>query len=202
MHAVGPNLSRPPYSDATVQGQALSASHQAAMALAEAYANVFKEVLSKRAKLKISTLRLLPLSSGMFAGNYAGAMPRMTMMCIVEGIRLLHEADREALKDLRIELCIFSEREHPEYCNAHRVATGTAQDAHGAAGLSGLARQDDRSKSRAAWAACGLLVAAAGLPTARAKGATTKGPPRAGTGRRALADGHPRPDRTSEPTER
>ena len=43
--------------------------------------------MGKHGKLRFATLRLLPLSSGIFAGAYAGAMPRITMIALVEAVK-------------------------------------------------------------------------------------------------------------------
>ena len=58
-----------------------------------------------------TTLRLLPVSGGIFAGRFSGDVPRLTHRALRRGYAELPEATQRALLEagLRVELCVFDD---------------------------------------------------------------------------------------------
>jgi len=111
IHVVGPNLH-------TVHGNCSEVMDTAIDRLATAYANVFSEVLPSGA----TSLRLLPISGGIFAGRFAEDIPWMTFAALDKGFRTLPVTTQsellQRLGDGRIEVCIFGAGVLPEYTAA------------------------------------------------------------------------------------
>ena len=135
IHTVGPKLGHGKYTDA-----------EAVWKLAGAYRNVLSQFVrfaeSKAAAGPAPTgtpvrLRLLPISGGLFAGEYQQDIAPLTLAALEEGIGLLTEEERGVLATeqggegdaaegaAQIELCIFLEVELAAFKRAfHRVVEG------------------------------------------------------------------------------
>ena len=85
--------------------------------LTAAYGNVLREFLSSGAH----TLRLLPLSGGIFAGNFRNVLPEITGVSLERGYAGLDpEAQHNLLTSRTLELCIYIEGDYQ--CFARTVA--------------------------------------------------------------------------------
>ena len=135
IHTVGPKLGHGKYTDT-----------EAVWKLAGAYRNVLSQfvrfAVSKAAadpapKGTPVRLRLLPISGGLFAGEYQQDIAPLTLAALEEGIGLLTEEERGVLATeqggegdaaegaAQIELCIFLEVELAAFKRAfHRVVEG------------------------------------------------------------------------------
>ena len=135
IHTVGPKLGHGKYTD-----------NEAVWKLAGAYRNVLSQfvrfAVSKAAAGPAPTgtpvrLRLLPISGGIFAGEYQQDIAPLTLAALEEGIGLLTEEERGVLATeqggegdaaegaAQIELCIFLEVELAAFKRAfHRVVEG------------------------------------------------------------------------------
>ena len=135
IHTVGPKLGHGKYTDT-----------EAVWKLAGAYRNVLSQfvrfAVSKAAadpapKGTPVRLRLLPISGGLFAGEYQQHIAPLTLAALEEGIGLLTEEERGVLATeqggegdaaegaAQIELCIFLEVELAAFKRAfHRVVEG------------------------------------------------------------------------------
>ena len=135
IHTVGPKLGHGKYTDA-----------EAVEKLAGAYRNVLSQfvrfAVSKAAAGPAPTgtpvrLRLLPISGGIFAGEYQQDIAPLTLAALEAGIGLLTEEERGVLATeqggegdaaegaAQIELCIFLEVELAAFKRAfHRVVEG------------------------------------------------------------------------------
>ena len=135
IHTVGPKLGHGKYTEA-----------EAVWKLAGAYRNVLSQfvrfAVSKAAadpapKGTPVRLRLLPISGGLFAGEYQQHIAPLTLAALEEGIGLLTEEERGVLATeqggegdaaegaAQIELCIFLEVELAAFKRAfHRVVEG------------------------------------------------------------------------------
>ena len=135
IHTVGPKLGHGKYTD-----------NEAVWKLAGAYRNVLSQFVrfaeSKAAAGPAPTgtpvrLRLLPISGGIFAGEYQQDIAPLTLAALEEGIGLLTEEERGVLATeqggegdaaeggAQIELCIFLEVELAAFKRAfHRVVEG------------------------------------------------------------------------------
>ena len=135
IHTVGPKLGHGKYTDT-----------EAVWKLAGAYRNVLSQfvrfAVSKAAADPAPTgtpvrLRLLPISGGLFAGEYQQHIAPLTLAALEEGIGLLTEEERGVLATeqggegdaaegaAQIELCIFLEVELAAFKRAfHRVVEG------------------------------------------------------------------------------
>ena len=105
VHVVGPD-----FRDGTWS------KREAALELSRAYRNVLHEWVLSETK----TLRLLPISSGIFAGTLSDELTPLTHEAICVGFEQLHPFDQQACiaEDRRVELCIFNEGEYPKYVTA------------------------------------------------------------------------------------
>ena len=141
IHTVGPKLGHGKYTDT-----------EAVWKLAGAYRNVLSQfvrfAVSKAAADPAPTgtpvrLRLLPISGGIFAGEYQQDIAPLTLAALEEGIGLLTEEERGVLATeqggegdaaegaAQIELCIFLEVELVAFKRAHREAVVGAQERRG-----------------------------------------------------------------------
>ena len=141
IHTVGPKLGHGKYTDT-----------EAVWKLAGAYRNVLSQfvrfAVSKAAadpapKGTPVRLRLLPISGGLFAGEYQQHIAPLTLAALEEGIGLLTEEERGVLATAQggegdaaegaaqIELCIFLEVELAAFKRAHRQAVVGAQERRG-----------------------------------------------------------------------
>ena len=97
IHAVGPDL----------RHVSPDARADVVAALARGYANVLREFEASR----VPTLRLVPMSGGIFAGGFADAIPTLTCEALRAGFDALPPASRSAILARHIELCIFVDKE-------------------------------------------------------------------------------------------
>merc|ERR1719296_245700 len=81
IHVVGPDF----------REEQLKTSSEVSARLTKAYANVFTEFASSPAK----QLRLLPISSGVFAGRFGKEMPKLTAKALIASFFLLSEEARD-----------------------------------------------------------------------------------------------------------
>lgn len=100
IHAVGPNLRARQYT-----------TEEAVKELAYAYANIFREC----AQCSVPEVRLLPVSSGIFAGIYQQVMPRLTATALQEGFLMLSASEQQQVLGRDISLCIFLEVEFDHF---------------------------------------------------------------------------------------
>jgi len=81
---------------------------EAVRLLTAAYSNVLQQFVSATtANSDLTTLRLLPISGGIFAGNWKDEMPKLTMEALTAAAGSLTEEQLETLKARKLELCIF-----------------------------------------------------------------------------------------------
>ena len=116
IHAVGPDLRN--YSDVWEVKRALTTT----------YINIFKEFaehvrpeldifrpddLNLNAREPWGTLRILPVSGGIFSGDFKSEMPTLTVECMTAALGQLPKIYRRslAMRTKSIELCIFDENE-------------------------------------------------------------------------------------------
>mmetsp|Transcript_52800 Transcript_52800/g.92692 ORF Transcript_52800/g.92692 Transcript_52800/m.92692 type:complete len:432 (-) Transcript_52800:7-1302(-) len=109
IHVVGPQLF-------DIEGTGPEIVETAIDRLAKAYFNTLYQYLFTRAK----TLRLLPISGGLFAGRFGDDMPWITFASLERGFRQLKESDQDKiLQGLKsggkLEVCIFGEGVLPLY---------------------------------------------------------------------------------------
>ena len=170
IHTVGPKLGHGKYTDA-----------EAVEKLAGAYRNVLSQfvrfAVSKAAAGPAPTgtpvrLRLLPISGGIFAGEYQQEIAPLTLAALEAGIGLLTEEERGVLATeqgreghaaegaAQIELCVFLEVELADFhaAMAEHVAEQLAEQPEAAGGGASMA-------AAGSTAAAETLVAA---PTAEA----------------------------------
>jgi len=111
IHAVGPDLRKnPEYKEAT-------------LLLSEAYHQIFEQFVLSRKDI----LRLLPVSSGIFAGDHKTDMPILTMLCMRQGFHWLTLSERKLLANKELHLCIFMEKELSSYRRAAKDQPGSGQ---------------------------------------------------------------------------
>lgn len=101
-------------------------------ALTAAYRNVFREyvgVIGKAPKagdveLPPHTLRLLPVSGGIFSGPFGERIPRMTWEALVKAYLQLREEERAVLLGPNcrsVNLCVYDEKEVHSFLGACRL---------------------------------------------------------------------------------
>eukprot|EP00440_Ansanella_granifera_P050427 gb/GFBE01054655.1/.p1 GENE.gb/GFBE01054655.1/~~gb/GFBE01054655.1/.p1 ORF type:complete len:382 (+),score=98.09 gb/GFBE01054655.1/:1-1146(+) len=139
VHAIGMNydLSKAHYGFPTV----VNADEASATAIqAFTYANVMKQCLAlmKSHTPAIHTWRLLPLSGGSYAGDFAKAMPKITCEAIYAAIRSLSQQEKATLltSECCFELCLYTEEEHSAYSEALKVFMQAAASAEPTVGPS------------------------------------------------------------------
>jgi len=107
IHAVGPNFN----------GEDRGASWDDAVEkLSIAHFNVLREFAAS----SIPNLRMLPISGGIFAGEYQPQVAKLTAEALRVAAGRLSDAEKAILAERKLELCIFMEAE----VEAFRAATG------------------------------------------------------------------------------
>ncbi len=106
IHAVGPN-----FNDNWARTQP---REWAIEALAVTYENTLREF----AQSAVPTLRLLPISGAIFAGKWKQDMPQMTVEAWNAAVAKLHPDEVTTLRERRVEMCIYDEREIAPYLTA------------------------------------------------------------------------------------
>lgn len=108
IHCVGPNFTQ---ADAGV-------SYEWALAeLADAYRAALRELAASGFR----RCRLLPLSSGNFAGKFIYELPQLTSQALQQAFSELDSEQRALLMDAELDLCIYLEKELPEYEAAFKL---------------------------------------------------------------------------------
>lgn len=115
IHTVGPDLreSNPSWQEACVL-------------LGRAYYNVLLQFLKENSRRGVSTpllttLRLLPISGGIFAGAYQDLIAPLTIAAMCNGFRMLPTTEQRRLlqEEFNLHLCVFIEKEMVDFEAAH-----------------------------------------------------------------------------------
>jgi len=116
IHVVGPNLAELGAAGPVSEGVAIDQ-------LAQAYTNVLSEFLVASVK-GVKVLRLLPISGGIFAGDFLEDLPRLTFTALAHGFSKLPAASQTKLTSsgLRLEMCIFEESDLQKFQAAYSAA--------------------------------------------------------------------------------
>ena len=123
IHAVGPNFNKPSMQQIRTipevrhnnpTAPSLNERAQAAAVLSTAYLNVFREF----AECELATLRLVPISGGIFAGRFAKAVGELTAHAIRIAECSMPAEMVEVLRGRKIELCIFDDADFESYKRA------------------------------------------------------------------------------------
>jgi len=113
IHCVGPDLRQAPYlgsRDCSVVMKALSI--------------VYRNILAEFARAPdVSKLRILPVSGGVFGGEFGKVLPEITATALALGFRQLSAAERKkVLLASALDLCIFNEKDYDAYSEAVKPA--------------------------------------------------------------------------------
>lgn len=114
VHVVGPDFRQPEYVSV----------EDCERALVTTYMNVFSEV--RRCKFEnpdLVSVRLLPVSGGVFSGRFAEELPRLTWKTMQDAFSLSSPSVKRALSSLDISVCVFLETELNAYKDAFRCLT-------------------------------------------------------------------------------
>jgi len=112
IHAVGPDLRQKKFKKA--QG-CYGSREMVVQQLSIAYRNILSEFVFSGLK----RLRLLPLSGGIFSGEYSADMPQITTEALRKGFMSLDEVSQAYILGAQaLELCIFMERDYEIYSEA------------------------------------------------------------------------------------
>jgi hypothetical protein len=148
IHAIGPN-----FNNGTLQASAYTDKpveyykgvKDAVERLAETYENIFSEYFFHLGTNATAKLRLLPVSSNIFAGpfkdvkkkkiNKPNHMPIITYLAIVKAIKNSVEEIRNRIQNADVKLYIFDESgdpvEHEKNVNLYKLAFGFPMDEFG-----------------------------------------------------------------------
>lgn len=102
IHVVGPNFNK---------GNAHLDYKSAVEALAVAYCSTLRAF----AETDIPALRLLPISGGIFAGQYSRCIQRLTVDALRHGMWKLTQEERMVLCSRELYMCIFEEKDLEMY---------------------------------------------------------------------------------------
>jgi len=100
--------------------------------------HVYYNVLAEAARVGKSTLRLLPISAGIFSGPFRTEMPQMTAEALIQSAERLAKADPGLFKNLmpdaaieedgcgmlRVEFCLYAPKDLDMYASALKAALG------------------------------------------------------------------------------
>merc|ERR1712061_639775 len=92
-------------------GKMPDAWEDAVASLAGAYRNILHEFAGSG----LPALRMLPVSGGIFAGQYSNRMPELTMAALMLGFAQLPRKEQVAIVARRVDVCIFLEAELEEF---------------------------------------------------------------------------------------
>jgi O-acetyl-ADP-ribose deacetylase (regulator of RNase III) len=121
IHTVGPNF--------TQSDESRLEQDEATGRLATTYMNMLKEF----ADSGVSKLRMLPVSSSIFAGKWDDLMPEMTAEALERGFADLEKEDQDKVTSAEsLEMCIFNEKEVEVY--EQIFTTGARKDAKSSGG--------------------------------------------------------------------
>eukprot|EP00415_Alexandrium_ostenfeldii_P001327 UN1327 len=108
IHVVGPNF----------QGRRDCNVEDALDELSQAYASALAEFASCPAR----RLRLLPISSSIFAGPFLKDMPELTAKALQQGFDMISAGEQDKVLGAdRLEMCIFSEAELADFEESFRA---------------------------------------------------------------------------------
>mmetsp|Transcript_148631 Transcript_148631/g.477220 ORF Transcript_148631/g.477220 Transcript_148631/m.477220 type:complete len:957 (-) Transcript_148631:110-2980(-) len=82
--------------------------------LTQAYHNVLSEFAGSQAQ----SLRMLPISGGIFSGEFYGDLPRMTFIALFKAFGLLGLTQQGQLQSKAVEMCIFVAADYQVYESA------------------------------------------------------------------------------------
>lgn len=104
VHVVGPNF-----------GEMDHCTRQDAVAL---LASAYKNILAEFAGSGLQTLRLLPVSGGIFAGPFTPELPQITAEALRKGFSDLPKGLQDKVLKNKLEMCIFMEKEFKSFVEA------------------------------------------------------------------------------------
>jgi hypothetical protein len=81
--------------------------------LGNTYANVLSEFA--QTPTSVNTLRLLPISGGIFAGRFKPRLPELTKSALVLGFSRVAPEVQRAVASRRVQMCIFEEKELKDF---------------------------------------------------------------------------------------
>jgi hypothetical protein len=105
IHVVGPDLRDPSYTIG-----------EAAAKLTAAYRNVLIEFAST----PLHTLRLLPISGGIFSGQFMRYLPKLTAHALQAAFAGLRPGTRKKLSERQVLMCIFMGNELDDFVSAFK----------------------------------------------------------------------------------
>ena len=109
IHVVGPDFRQRPYSDL-----------EAINTLSDTYANVLREVALTPASIR--TIRMLPISGGVFLGDFKSDLTHMTICALKNGFERLSPEEQGRVLEKDVQMCIFLASELPTFERAHTFA--------------------------------------------------------------------------------
>eukprot|EP00938_MAST-03A_sp_MAST-3A-sp1_P004145 g4145.t1 len=90
----------------------------------ETLARAYTNILSETARSQVSSLRLLPVSGGVFAAHFRNDIHFMTWHALVQGFKNLSKEEQESiLKMDSLKMCIFMEKELDDFERAREWIT-------------------------------------------------------------------------------
>jgi hypothetical protein len=116
VHVVGPDF------NPTLEDPEPLEYEVAVEVLARAYTSVLTEAVKSAPSVK--TLRLLPISGAIFAGPFISVMPSMTMEALAMGYDACADDVKKKVLKRNAELCIFAEKEFPNFTAAQEAFLG------------------------------------------------------------------------------
>mmetsp|Transcript_22584 Transcript_22584/g.42561 ORF Transcript_22584/g.42561 Transcript_22584/m.42561 type:complete len:315 (+) Transcript_22584:65-1009(+) len=118
IHTVGPDF-RPPAERKAGASREDYTEARAMELLTETYLNVLKEFCRNNSG-RLRTLRLLPISGGIFSGKFKEQMPSLTAWALKGAMDLLEPAEMQMLETSKteLEMCIYMDTEAQDYQNA------------------------------------------------------------------------------------
>lgn len=110
IHVVGPDLRT-----SDERGYTLN---EAVAKLALAYANVFEEFVTVGKQQGLTRMRLLPISGGIFSGDFKAQLPEMTARAVQFAYDRLSEDQQHYISKSSIDMCIFMDSEFQTFASA------------------------------------------------------------------------------------
>ncbi|CAE7454743.1 unnamed protein product [Symbiodinium natans] len=117
IHVVGPNLNEISVATAATRAAAVQQ-------LTTAYMHILEQFLSSEAR----HLRLLPVSSGIFAGPFQHDLPEMTFASLDSAFRSLPVESQRRLLRLGVKLCIFDQQQFHKFLAACPTCARSARN--------------------------------------------------------------------------
>lgn len=117
VHAVGSDFRKPAHGldGVPLDGGAAAWTREAAAAsLARCYANILREFL----RSGHGALRLVPMSGGIFSGEFGPVIPSLTHEALRGGLAHLTQAELALAASKELEMCVFLEKELPAFREA------------------------------------------------------------------------------------